>query len=117
MRGECDGKVVAFVVGRRSKFIGCQRVLRITRIVAERTAILVVAHGARQGVVCYQVRPVEGTLTVGEVHPIVARTADRHLVTYASEKRLTGCRERSVQRTEEAARCSRPAERSDVVRR
>ena len=79
--GSSDREMVPFVVERRPEFTGRKRVLRVTRIIAERSAIFVVAHRTRQRVVHGEVRLVETTSPVADVHAIVTRTSDRLFVT------------------------------------
>ena len=64
--------------------------LRITRIVAERTAILVIADCAGQRVISDQVYFVESTLTEANVHAVVTRTPARGFVANAAQHRHAG---------------------------
>ena len=54
------------IVERRSELLRRKRFLRVTRIVTERTAILVVTHCARKGVVHSKVGLVEVALTIAD---------------------------------------------------
>src|SRR5262249_56962700 len=92
-----DREVVAFVVeGRTEVFFG-ERALRIARIVTERTTVLVVTHRARERVVRAQIDVVERTLTIADIHAVVAGASDRHFVAHAAQQGHARCSECRVQ--------------------
>src|SRR6476646_7096976 len=116
MCGSSQCEMVPFVIERGAELRRRERVLRITRIVAERAAILVIADRAGQRVISDEVYFVESTLTEANVHAVVARTPARGFIANAAEHRhASGC-ERCVQRPEEPAWESSPAGGGDVVR-
>ena len=80
-----DCEMVPFVVERRTKLGANERMLRITRIVAERTTILVITHGPSQRVIHGKVRLVEATLTEAQVHAVITRAPARRLITNAAQ--------------------------------
>src|SRR4051812_35090472 len=104
MCGSRECEMVPFIIERRSELSRRERMLRITRIVAERAPILVIADRAGQRVISDQVNFVESTLTEADVHAVVARTPARGLIANAAEHRHTSRCERCIQRPEEPAR-------------
>src|SRR5215471_20526793 len=107
--------MVPLVIERRPELKRRERVLRITRIVPVSSTSVAIAHRTGQGVVGDQVRLVESTLAIADVHAIVARTPDRLLVANALQYR-NACRlERGVERPEEAAGEPGSVESGDVV--
>src|SRR5712671_5401254 len=116
MRGASDGNMVTFVVESRPELKRRERLLRVTRIIAERTAIFIVTDRTCQCVVGDHIDFVEPTHSIAEVQAIVTRAANRLFVTHAAQNRNTSCLECRIQWTEKSAWKSISAERRDVVR-
>src|SRR5262249_2887920 len=104
VRGCRERDVVPLVIESRPELELRERVPRITRILAESTTVVIIAHGAGQGVIGDQVRAVESPLAETDVHGIVTRPSDGFIVANSAKDGHTGRFECSIQGLVEPAR-------------